>query len=164
MELSKLIFANKNIKRRLAVEFRGDVCKFMDGRGRIVETKPIGIPNCPSVSNLENPFNDERRRDKPYFINLNVSRDKVVDGIITEEEAALILGIDYFSEARPDDINAMLDACTGGPGLANAYVLGGSHSGGNNKDPNFVNIPIQYYSIQKRIYDSLALTEREIRK
>ena len=66
MELDKLILLNKNINRRLVEEFKGDVCRFKDGRNRIVDAKPIGIPHSVSVSKVENPFNDENKRFNNY--------------------------------------------------------------------------------------------------
>ena len=158
MELDKLILLNKNIKRRLVEKFKGDVCMFRDGRNRVVNAKPIGLPHSISVSEVEDPFNDERIKGTPYHI----SKDDI-SGFLTEDESALALGTDYFTGAEPVDIHAMLKACTGGPGLANAYVLGGNYHYGHMKRP-FVVVPIQYYSIPKEIYDSLALTEKEIKK
>ena len=170
MELEKLIFANKHIKRNLNSNFRGKDFRFKDGRGKIVKAEPMGLPHVIMVSTVENayPTTFPQRNKTPYSINLNVTRDEMVDGLITEYEAAIILGVDMEEGiTQPVDIHAMIEACTGGPGYSNAYVYGGSTTFGEIRRPptgSFVVIPIQYYRISQKDYDSLALTEREIKK
>ena len=164
MKLDDLISLNQKIKRRLFIDFQDSVCRFKDGRNSVINAKPIGMPCCVNVPNVENPFNDKRRTNKPYDINhLGLASRDYIRGILTKNEAAIILGVDYFKGAKPDDISAMLNACDTGPGLANAYVLGRSYPR-ISQTKHFVVIPIQYYLIPKKIHDSLALTKEEIAK
>jgi hypothetical protein len=55
----------------------------------------------------------------------------------------------------------MLEANHGGPGLANAYALGGSPHFGELKSP-YVIVPIQYYQIDEKRKEYLTLTKREL--
>ena len=96
MKLDKLIWLNKNIKRKLVEKFEVNVCKFRDGRNRIFDPKPIGIPHSTSVSEVEDPFNDKKIKGNPYYIN----KDRI-QGFLTKNEVSLILGVDYSSGAKP---------------------------------------------------------------
>lgn len=167
MELEKLILLNKHIKRRLIPFFRKEVCNFKDGRNRIDEAAPIGMPHAISIPNVENPWPKNEIFEKaPYFVEYDVKNENI-RGHITEKEARIVLGVDWFADAAPRDIHAMLGACMDGPGLSNAYVLGGDYSFGEMKKPPkglWLVVPVQYYSIPKDIFDFLALSKREIRK
>ncbi len=166
MELDKLILLNQNIKRRLIPAFKGNICMFVDGRDRIVKVDSIGMPHAMMVADVEDPHKDERRIGRPYYINKDMGSRKDISGLLKLEEAALVLGVDYFSRAEPHYIHAMLEACSGGPGLSNAYVLGGNHSFSELKKPksgHLLIVPVQFYLIPKEVFDSLALSEKEIK-
>ncbi len=166
MELEKLILLNKHIKRRLVPVFKGKICEFKDGRNRIVKANPVGMSHAMMVSEAEDALYDKRIIGRPYYINKDMGGREDIRGFLKLEETKLVLGVDYFKGTEPHDIHAMLGACDGGPGLSNAYVLGVNHSFSELKRPKigcWLVIPVQYYSIHKRIFDSLSLSEKEIK-
>lgn len=158
--VEKLIEANRTIKRRIHPFFVGKTCKFRDSREEVLRrVGVVGPPQMGTVAKTENPFKDSRvDLERPYHFD---SGDDI-RGFIGLKEIKLLLGTDYYEEAGVDDIRIMLEAAVSGPVNANVYVLGGSYSGGNSKDPNFVDIPIQYYRIPQKRHGELALTPEEI--
>ena len=76
---------------------------------------------------------------------------------LTQQEAGLVLGVDFESEeVNPENINAILEVCTSGPGLANSYVLRGGYRGVH-EHKDYVVIPVQYYQIDSEKHESLSL-------
>ncbi len=158
--IEDLIFANKNIKRRLNIGFKGDRPILIDGRRKIIKATPCGFPITICASTQENYPHDPRFAERPYLFGFDEGDVKI--SFVNKEEAKIVLGVDYFEE-KHEAIFAMLEACDGGPGLANAYSLGGTHHFGEMKYP-YVTIPVQYYQIDPKRADSLALTDKELAK
>ena len=149
----QLLVMNMQIKRKLRISDKS-FPSIIDYKGRKIEAIPLGFPQVISVSEVEFPFgrnpNYPKLDNKPFFFNF--------DGqvyALDRNETSLLLGTDY----RPSDdileLNATLEACTSGPGLANAYVLGGSHHG-ISKERDYVVIPVQYYKIEEKTHKLLS--------
>lgn len=148
----QLLNLNRQIKRRVDPCFIRNKPILVDSKNRIIDAKPTGHGFVIQISGIEQPPHPARSdlNGRPYLINLDYMF------ALNEWEASIVLGLDYAKEPTPLGINAMLEACCGGPGLSNAYSLGISYSG-ISKDPNCRVIPVQYYLISKKSHKSLSL-------
>lgn len=151
----QLVEMNRTIKRQLYINFDSKhIPIVLDSFGRKIKAISFGIPHIVSASEVEFPFgkhpNYPEFDNKPYILNSDESY------FLDKDEVALLLGIDYHPDNEIIDINAALEACVGGPGLANAYVLGLNYRGVH-KNKNFVVIPVQYYQISREMHENLGI-------
>jgi len=72
--------------------------------------------------------------------------------LLTPNENCLLFGLDTVLGANPAEINAMYHAANSGPLIANAYLLGGYHH-----EKKCIIRPVQYYKIDKELYNELGL-------
>lgn len=159
IEAEQLIKMNRQIKRKLYAEFDSKSSPIITNcNGREIKAIPVGLPQIVCVSEVDFPFgknpNFPELHNKPFFFHFD---GKVY--ALDRDETALLLGTDYRSGDQIGETNATLEACTSGPGLANAYVLGLDHLGVH-KERNYAVVPVQYYKIDKKIHESLAIAAR----
>jgi len=123
--------------------------------GRIIDAAWYGIPHVIEVSEKTGPIHPRHPElyGKPFFFNFDCTTYA-----LEREEVALVLGPDYNPSDSLLEINATLEACTSGPGGANAYVLGGSYMG-LSRGKNYSIIPVQYFKIGDKMHQQLGVRD-----
>lgn len=154
--IEQLVEFNRYLKRRLhtVTSSRGKKCFLVDGGEKEIKARPFGIPNLVSARqesyNPALPWTFER----PYWF--STVKPYIWQEHLTRREAWLALGKDCEFVSTCEDINAMCEASTGGPGLANAYVLGWRVHG-IHQEHGYTVIPVQYYQIDIERHKELGI-------
>lgn len=152
MDIQELLSINSNLKRRLVNNIEDSNPALHDALGRKVNAHFIAADSLRVF--LPN-FGDFSSASKPYIFGIDGRK------FIGEDEARIILGHDYFTQADKWDVPAMLKACEGGYGGArtNAYCLGPTHSSGK----DCAEIPVAYFIIPKREHQRLIVNPTDKR-
>jgi hypothetical protein len=151
--VAQLISVNGKLNRRIRHNSE-DVLKFETIYGEPIRATPVNSPQVLRSASVYHPIGiemvPEELRDKPYYFDSDGETFLLNDG-----EARLLLGED--GEHSISRMNAMLEACASGPGLANAYVLGSGLSMGTGGNSNYLAVPVQYYKISEEAYVALGV-------
>lgn len=152
--IEQLVELNKYLNRRLKfVEVRAKYF-LVDGEDKEIKADPFGIPNL--VLARQNTYNPALpwTNERPY--RFSTVMPYTWQEWLTRREVYLTLGKDCHFEATPEEISAMFEAATGGPGLANAYVLGWRVHG-IHETPGTTVVPVQYYRINLERHKKLSV-------
>ena len=151
MDVEELVEINKGLKRRLIPTYRKGRCILLNARSKKVTAVPFGLPIMISVIRRGMEIKGEK-----VYANFSTSNGCKH---VKEAEARIILGYDYLTAHDEEDVSAMLEATQAGPGLTNAYILGGStHFFERTKTSD---IPVTYLQINPEVHKSLAIDLRD---
>lgn len=157
--IEKLIETNRYLNRRLYVtvsRLKKDKHFLVDSEENEVEAGLVFPPRVIAVTGDRNPFYEwgEEFHDREFCI--STGKPSYYEGYLTWREAELVLGKDSFFERNYEDVRAMIEAGTGGPGLANAYVLGDRYGLMHNQ-PRHTIIGVQFYKINPQRHKELGI-------
>lgn len=155
LSLEELVKINDLINRRLRLANKKEFI-LLDSNGEEINAKQIGFPQIVCAARFNNPDNRELFRDwheRPYEMH---SVGPFSRNFLTLGEMNIVLGKDHYFECTLQDANAMLQAATSGPSIANAYLLGGIYNGVH-ENHRYSVVPIQYYKISKTDHKRLGI-------
>lgn len=156
-QIEELIKVNRIVNRRLYVEEgRRDKHFLVDAKGEKVNAKLISEPRLVDVAWDINPYHDLDDGDKRKF-HLSCGWVFNFNAVLNREETKIALGLDYSPGYSNGELRAVIEAATGGPGLANSYVLGGRVWGPYYGEEGYVAIPVQYYKIKPKRHKELGI-------
>ena len=173
--IDELIQANRQINRNLRVytsKRKKAIFYLCDSEGKEVKAVPVQFPEIITAENVHDPLNLHKGqssfkfKERPFFIRVF---DPSFEAYLNNSEVKLILGKDFEYDANIARLYAMLKVASGGPGIANAYVLSGET--GVRLDYNWLTaFAVQYYRINPEkhkewgIESDKELLERRVKK
>ena len=177
--IDQLIQANRQINRSLRVytsKRRKSLFYFCDPEGKEVKAVPVQFPQIITAENVHDPLNLHKGqssfkfKERPFFIRVYGDPDgPSFEAYLTRDEVNLVLGKDSEYDANIARLYAMLNVASGGPVIANAYVLSGES--GVRLNYNWLTaFAVQYYRINPEkhkewgIESDKELLERRVRE